>query len=275
MRKPLLAKTLPVALAAAASAIAAAGSAFGADLGMPTKAPIMAPVPTYNWNGFYIGGHVGYGWGHTSDNVFDPTGTLVNSVGFDSSGVFGGGQIGFNYMVTPNWVVGLEADISAADIRGSVSACAATGCSSANTKVDDFGTVRGRLGYAWNNVLFYGTGGWAWAHADATRQITCVVAGGGVCPGGPSPSVLTGQVSSTSGDESGWAAGAGIEWGFLPNWTARVEYLHLEFDGVGHDFTYSIPAAFRHTVADTGVDTVRVGVNYLFNWRSPTISSRY
>lgn len=275
MTRPLLAKTVPVALAAA-SAIVVAGSALGADLGMPTKAPMVAPVPTYNWNGFYIGGHVGYGWGHTSENVFDPAGTLVDSVGFDSNGAFGGGQIGLNYMLTPNWVLGLEADISGADIKGSVSACAATGCATGNTKVDDFGTVRGRIGYAWNNVLFYGTGGWAWGHVDADRQITCVVPGGGICPGGPSPSVLTGQSASASGTESGWAAGGGIEWGFLPNWTVKVEYLHLEFDGIGHDYAYpGFPTAFRHINADTGIDTVRIGVNYLFNWRSSAISARY
>jgi outer membrane immunogenic protein len=275
MTRPLLAKTVPVALAAA-SAIAVAGSALGADLGMPTKAPLMAPVPTYNWNGFYIGGHVGYGWGHTSENTFDPAGTLVDSVGFDSSGAFGGGQIGVNYMVTPNWVLGLEADISAADIKGSVSGCSPAGCAIGNTKLDDFGTVRGRIGYAWNNVLFYGTGGWAWGHADANRQITCVVAGGGICPGGPSPSVLTGQIASASGTESGWAAGGGVEWGFLPNWTVKVEYLHLEFDGIGHDYSYpGFPAASRHINADTGIDTVRIGVNYLFNWRSSALSARY
>ena len=131
MTRPLLAKTVPVALAAA-SAIAVASSALGADLGMPTKAPLMAPVPTYNWNGFYIGGHVGYGWGHTSENTFNPAGTLVDSVGFDSSGAFGGGQIGVNYMVTPNWVLGLEADISAADIKGSVSGCSPAGCAIGN-----------------------------------------------------------------------------------------------------------------------------------------------
>ena len=166
----------------------------------------------------------------------------------------------------PNWLLGIEADAEASDIKGSNAGCSATGCSSSNGKTDDFGTVRGRFGYVANNVLLYGTGGWAWSHSTTDRTVTCVVAGGGTCPGGPSPSPLTGMIASASGSESGWAAGAGIEWGFLPNWTAKVEYLHLQFDNVGRDFSYAgFPTAFRHVNSNSGLDTVRVGVNYLFN----------
>jgi hypothetical protein len=111
-------------------------------------------------------------------------------------------------MIAPSWLIGIEADGEIANITGSFTGCSDTGCSTSNTKVDDFGTVRGRLGYVWNNVLLYGTGGWAWSHSETDRTIICVVAGGGVCPGGPSPSSLTGRTASASGTQSGWVAGA-------------------------------------------------------------------
>ncbi|HEY5126523.1 MAG TPA: outer membrane beta-barrel protein [Bradyrhizobium sp.] len=252
---------------AAVAMVGFVGQSFAADLParMPMKAAPMAPA-AYNWNGFYLGANVGYGWDKISTDTFNSAGVFLENTKHDRSGVFGGGQIGYNWQFAPNWLLGIEADAEASDIKGSNAGCSATGCSSSNGKTDDFGTVRGRFGYVANNVLLYGTGGWAWSHSTTDRTVTCVVAGGGTCPGGPSPSPLTGMIASASGSESGWAAGAGIEWGFLPNWTAKVEYLHLQFDNVGRDFSYAgFPTAFRHVNSNSGLDTVRVGVNYLFN----------
>jgi outer membrane immunogenic protein len=229
-----------------------------------TKAPPMV-APVYNWTGFYIGGHVGYGWGHSSNDSFSAAGVLLDTTTSNSSGVFGGGQIGYNWQFSPNWLIGFEADGSVSDIHGTSVNCSATGCASAFGKTEDFGTVRGRLGYIINNVLLYGTGGWAWSHSNTDRTITCVVAGGGICPGGPSPSPLTGAVASASGNNSGWVAGAGVEWMFAPNWTAKVEYQHLQFDNISRDYNYpTSAAAFRHVESDSHIDTVRVGVNYIF-----------
>jgi outer membrane immunogenic protein len=255
------------------SALFFTGSSFAAD--MAVKAPPMAaPVAAaYGWTGFYIGGNVGYGWSHGTTDTFDAAGVLIDTTTHDRNGVFGGGQLGYNWQFSPNWLVGIEADVSASDIKGTTFACTATGCASGSTKVDDFGTVRARLGYVVNNFLLYGTGGWAWSHSNTDRTITCVVAGGGVCPGGPSPSPLTGMVASASGSQGGWVAGAGVEWLFAPNWTAKVEYQHLQFDNVGRDYNYTgFPTAFRHQVSDTGTDTVRVGVNYLFNIGGPAVA---
>jgi len=243
----------------------AAGSAIAADL--PVKAPYAAPVmaPQFNWNGFYIGAHLGGGWEHSETNVFDTTGALVAATGTDRSGVLGGGQIGFNWTFVPRWVVGIEADISGADLKGGADACTATGCAHTDNKRDLLGTVRGRLGYAWSNMLFYGTGGWAWGNSRTDRTITCVVAGGGTCPGGPSPSVLTGRMVSSSGTDSGWAAGGGIEWAFARQWSARIEYLHYQFDNIGRDFSYAgFPNATRHSDRKDTDETVRAGVNYRF-----------
>jgi len=260
MKKVLLAAAgvLLLGLSAPASAADLAARPY-------TKAPPMA-APIYNWTGFYIGGHVGYGWGHANSDSFSAAGVLLDSTTGNSNGVFGGGQIGYNWQFSPNWVFGIEADGSVSDIKGTTAACSATGCASALGKTQDFGTVRGRIGYAINNVLLYGTGGWAWSESKTDRTITCVVAGGGICPGGPSPSPLTGAVASASGfNTNGWAAGAGVEWMFAPNWTAKVEYQHLQFDNVSRDFNYpGFAGAFRHIETDSHIDTVRVGVNYIF-----------
>jgi outer membrane immunogenic protein len=260
MKKLLLAVagSLALSLAAPANAADLAASPY-------TKAPPVAAAAVYNWTGFYVGGHVGYGWGNTTSDSFSAAGALLDTTGSDPSGVFGGGQIGYNWQFSPNWLIGVEADGSVSGLRGTSAACTATGCASGTTKTQDFGTVRGRLGYVINSVLLYGTGGWAWSESITDRTVTCVVAGGGVCPGGPSPSPLTGMVASASGSQSGWVAGAGVEWMFAPNWTAKLEYQHMEFDNVGRDFNYpGFATAFRHTVSDSRLDTVRVGVNYLF-----------
>lgn len=245
----------------------AAAPALAADLSKPVyKAPPLA-APAYNWNGFYVGAHIGWGWEHISSDVFNSVGAFDTSGSSNRDGIFGGGQIGYNWMFAPSWLLGIEADGSAADISGSSTGCTATGCSSNHGKITGFGTVRGRLGYAINNVLLYGTGGWAWASSETDRAVVCVVAGGGVCPGGPSPSLLTGMSAHASGTEGGWTAGGGVEWGFAPNWTAKIEYLHLQFDNFTRDYFYTgFPTAERRYVSNANVDTVRVGVNYLFNW---------
>jgi len=240
--------------------------AFSAD--MAVKAPPPPPAPVSNWTGFYIGGHIGYGWEHVNTNTFNDTGALVDTTSSDRRGPFGGGQAGFNWMFAPTWVLGVEGDISAADIHGDTFNCAATGCASSTNKGSELASVRGRLGYVANNTLMiYGTGGWGWSHSSSDRTVVCVVAGGGVCPGGPSPSPLTGMSAIASGSQGGWTAGGGLEWMFAPHWTAKVEYLHYQFNDIQRNFSYpGFPTAFRHNVSDASLNTVRVGVNYLFNF---------
>ncbi len=145
-------------IALAALAIAAPASA--ADV--PGRGPIYkaAPAPLFNWTGFYIGGHGGYGWAD-ADNL-------------DPKGWFGGGQVGYNWQYAPNCVFGVEADISGSDISETNLA----GAPLVSSKINYFGTARGRLGYTVDRVMVYGTGGLAWAHnrandglvqADATQ----------------------------------------------------------------------------------------------------------
>jgi outer membrane immunogenic protein len=255
------------------------GAANAADL--PAKAAVFPPEPPplphyFNWTGFYVGGNFGGGWA-TSDfsgtTLFTTGGVTTPSTfsGSDSlSGILGGGQIGFNYEFPNSIVIGLEADGDWADLSGSTSTCsspagATTGCAINNAKIEDFGTVRGRLGYAWSNVLLYGSGGWAWGGSKTTSSLNCV---GAACPA--TTTTFTGGNSTSSVDASGWAAGAGLEWAFTRNWTVRFEYLHLQFDNVGGNFNSFgtvLGAHFTSTSGSTSnleADIVRVGVNYLF-----------
>lgn len=244
-----------------AVALAAFGtvSAQGADLGVRpyTKAPALAPVAVYDWSGFYIGGNVGYGWGRTHTDQFDANGVFLQSGTINRGGIIGGGQIGYNWQFAPNWVLGIEADISGADLKSTVEGCSATGCSTTSSKLDYFGTVRGRLGYAINNVLLYGTGGLLWAHSSTDRTITAVT--------NPRATSLVGQVAGSSSSPTGWTAGGGIEWGFAPNWSAKVEYLYGELK-TSSDFRYVFTNnnPDRHFESKTQLNAVRVGVNYRF-----------
>jgi outer membrane immunogenic protein len=257
------------------------GAANAADLAArpaPPPPPPMAPIPVYfNWTGFYVGGNFGGGWANDSisgTSTFAGT-TSTFSGNNNYSGILGGGQIGANYEFPNNWVIGFEADVDGSGLSGSTTNCATNavigtvGCSSVNTKINDFGTVRARLGYAANNVLFYGTGGWAWGQSSTTSSLSCVSAAG-LCPG-TSDTFTGGSASASTTATNGWAAGAGVEWAFNRNWMLRVEYLHLQFNGIAETFTSSgtdagVPfTSTSSSSTNSSNDIVRVGVNYLFH----------
>ncbi len=126
--------------------------------------------------------------------------------------------------------------------------------------------MRGRLGYAFNKVFLYGTGGWAWAHGTNTIQFTCLGPG---CPGISAVPPTSPAPTSVDVNPSGWAAGGGVEWAFVPNWTLRAEYLHMQFGGVTEDRSKRstfVPSLFvtSHVASNLGIDLVRVGLNYQF-----------
>ena len=244
--------------------VAAAAAAAGADLpAAPAYKAPPAAAPYYNWSGFYAGVNVGGAW--DSESLFQanipPSGPGLNAT-IHSSGVAAGGQLGFNWVATPSWLVGIEADVSGAALKGtgigifSLNGIATT---SWTEKLDAFGTARGRFGYVANNWLFYGTGGFAWSDDTLTR--TQLVTG--------RLSPVKGLVVSNSATRTGWAAGGGIEWGFARNWAARLEYLHLDLSDP--TFSFTTAAGNGTTIGraiDEGrlkIDTVRAGVSYLFN----------
>lgn len=262
---------MKTSLIISAALVLVATAATAADLSVKAQ-PAPLPMATgYNWTGLYVGAHIGYGWGRTTTDTFDVTGALTSNTEGKRDGFFGGGQIGVNWQFHPNWLFGIEADLSGAGIKGSLSSCTITGCAASESRNDLIGTLRGRLGVVSNNFLFYGTGGFAWMDNETTRTITCVGAG---CPAVSVASILVGQSSTASSTLGGWVVGGGIEWMFAPNWTAKVEYQHARFN-YSYDFNYTAAAAFRRTETALYTDTIRVGVNYLFNWGAGPVVARY
>jgi outer membrane immunogenic protein len=201
-----------ITLAMTAAMMAASGTAMAADMPARGPVPYSAPASYYNWGGLYAGVNAGYGWGHVTNSSIDP------------SGVFGGGQAGYNWQ-TGQFVLGAETDIQAS----------AADDTFAPWKFSNpwFGTLRGRAGYALNNILFYGTGGLAY--------------------GG-----LTGQINGLDENKTlvGWTAGVGMEVGFNQKWSAKAEYLYMDLG----DRLYTV------TGANNGLtnNLLRFGINYHF-----------
>jgi opacity protein-like surface antigen len=129
-----------------------------------------------------------------------------------------------------------------------------TGTSSTSSKDDWFGTVRGRRGYAFNNWLLYGTGGFAWMHDTSTRTVIASAV-----------PALVGQSASASSTLTGWTAGGGVEVGVTANWIARLEYLHMDFSPYTYHFVYSPTSGNRTINQKLTSDIVRVALSYKFN----------
>ena len=187
-------------------------SVEAADLGYGQPYTVNQPLNMYSWAGPYLGGNIGWDWGSVDNNPTKP------------SGLVGGAQAGYNWQTGP-WVFGIEGDLEA------------TGASDtfAPWKFSNpwVGTVRGRAGYALNNILFYGTGGLAFGE-------------------------LSGQTFglSESHTNAGWTVGLGAEVGFARNWSAKVEYLYVDLND----------SNFVITGAQNGYrfGLLRAGVNYHF-----------
>jgi outer membrane immunogenic protein len=235
---------------AAALAFSAAGPVLAADLPPPSLPPPQAPAvykapeEAFNWGGFYVGINGGYGFGNSNWNSV--TGFPTSTGNFNISGGLVGGTIGANYQ-TGQVVFGVEADGDWSDIKGSSSSgsCVGATCQTSN---DWLATFRGRLGYAFQRVLLYGTAGGAAGDVKATWT-------------GGATSV------STSNTEFGWAAGAGVEFALTHNITAKAEYLFVDLS----NGSISCPAG---TCAGASASTIpvqfdasliRAGLNYKFD----------
>ncbi len=243
-----------VALAAMIS-----GRAMAAD--MPVKAPYNAPPPVaaFDWSGFYVGAHLGYDWENFDGySIHTDTGTFGQSISKRFTNAFAGFQAGYNYMITPHILLGVEADVS----RNNAGAwgLGMNDGSFGQGVLDWSGTARGRVGYAVNNVLLYGTGGFAWSDINFTRvQISAFN------PGAPAATVETASATRT-----GWTAGAGVEVGVMSNLTVRAEYRYVEYGTVNVAFPLSSRAWFLSSRSEE----VLLGANYKFNWGAP-VAARY
>lgn len=251
------------AMVATAFAVALAHTASAADL--PRKAPIAAPPPAFTWTGFYVGGHVGYGWLRSTDEItgadaasttFLINNSVATSLPLDSSGILGGIQAGYNWQGLPNWVFGIEADIAATDFNDSLTLPGLGGRPmTASERMNWLGTLRGRVGFTpADRWLVYATGGLAYGHTSLSASLSNING----CAGNNC------QAGSASTWRTGWAAGAGAEWAFANNWAVRVEYLHFDLGTLSHAMIDpSFPFVFNAQAKFEG-DIVRVGVNYLF-----------
>jgi outer membrane immunogenic protein len=247
-----------VFLAGLAVAALAAGAMPAAAADLSTwpiyKAPTITPS-YYNWSGFYVGGHIGGGWADKDWTQTFPGGLAGNSASFRADGLIGGGQIGYNWQ-SGNWVFGLEADASWSGQSGSGVQNPLTAWTS-TTDINWFGTVTGRVGYAWDRVLVYGKGGVAWANEDHSQTF------GGVL------------VSSTSSTPTGWTIGLGLEYAFGNNWSAKVEYNYLDLGNKNINFVNATPVQPSNSFdIDQKMHVVKFGVNYRFDWGAP-ITARY
>jgi outer membrane immunogenic protein len=209
-----------------------------------TKAPpaYTAPALIYNWTGFYIGGHLGGAFG--GDN------SLIGSGGRFMGGVQGG----FDYQFAPNWVTGIEAQYSW--LNSNTTGVAFPGAVLITSKNDQIGSVTGRFGYTWGPALLYGKGGFAWRD---NPNIGVAVAG--------VPAVF----ATTGNNKDGWTLGAGLEYMFAPNWSAKAEYQYYNF-GTTTFNAGPAPIVGSHFRDDD--HSVKVGVNYRFGWGGP-MASKY
>jgi outer membrane immunogenic protein len=216
------------------------------------KAPPPMVAPIYNWGGFYVG--VNGGWG-SSHNCWTNTAILAVPVAHvsegchNASGGTAGGQIGYRWQAG-NWVFGLEAQGNWADFSGSNPTPVFPGGSN-RTRIDAFGLFTGQVGYAWNNALFYVKGG----AAVTDNRYDGLVTGTGVV------------IDRATDTRWGGAVGAGVEYGFAPNWSAAVEYNHL-FMGTNNYALTSVVAPVgintRNDDIRQDADLINVKVNYHF-----------
>jgi outer membrane immunogenic protein len=228
-----------------------AGAAHGADLAPRTygKAPVVA-APVYDWSGFYIGLNGGGGSSRECLTVTGVAGAAVfpNSEGcHDATGGLVGGQVGYRWQAA-NWMFGVEAQGDWADLTGSSPSLAAIIPFTNQTKVDGIGLFTGQVGYALNNVLLYVKGGAAVTDNKYRSFFTAT----GV------------QFNQASDTRWGAAAGAGLEFGFAPNWSVAIEYDHLFMGNPNVTFPASAIAVPRSDNIRQDVDIGTVRVNYRF-----------
>jgi outer membrane immunogenic protein len=229
--------------------LASASRVMAADLPVP-QAPV--PPPTYfpayyNWTGVYLGANGGYGFGQNRWSVAG-----LSSGNFNTNGFLAGGTLGANYQTGP-YLVGFEGDIDWSNVQGNTSAatCAALGApagTTCQTKSTWLGTARARVGYAFDRLLVFGSGGAAF--------------------GGLQPVLNPGGVVFSPTPQLGWTAGAGVEYAFTDAVSAKVEYLFVNLGTVACPVSTTLTGCgpFTSHSFTFSENLVRAGVNYRFGW---------
>jgi outer membrane immunogenic protein len=243
MKKLLLGTVALVALGATSPVLAA-------DLAARpyTKAPAYA-APIYNWTGFYIGGHIGGAFG--GNNNFAGFG------GNNDGRFLGGVQVGADYQFAPNWVLGVEGQYSW--LGNNNNTVVFTGAGAGFTYTNNqraLGSVTGRVGYTWGPAMLYVKGGYAYSDNSETLL------------SGTTPAIF----SFDSGHRDGYTVGAGLEYMFAPNWSAKAEYMYYDFGSSRFVNPTQLVSFGSFRTED---HTVKVGLNYRFNLGGPVAPARY
>jgi outer membrane immunogenic protein len=221
----------------------------------PRETPVDPPVyssPVFRWTGFYLGGNIGGAWANRT--VTDTVNNLTFSTSLTGR-LIGGGQVGFNYQFS-SIVIGVEADFDwGADDKRTKTGIIVPGVAGlvGVTSNDSWlTTVAARFGFASDCVWLYGKAGGGWV---GTKGLTIT-------------NTTTGaSITGSNQSSSGWLAGAGVEWAFSNNWTAKAEYNYLNLS----NRSFVVPAGAPFLVGDTfsfssrSIRMVKVGLNYLFN----------
>ncbi len=211
------------------SAVALSANAADIYPGGLKDGPAPAYVPAATWTGFYAGVNAGYGW--TADG---------SSGDLSPSGGFGGGQIGYNWQGVPGlgsqWVLGVEADLQGAGISDG----ADFGNLHLENSLNWFGTVRGRIGYAFDRALVYATGGFAYGEVESKLS-------------------AAGAAIDTSETQTGYVIGGGVEYKLNPAWSLKGEYQYISLDASDLNGAGPLNAGSGDR---SEIHTVRVGLNY-------------
>jgi outer membrane immunogenic protein len=236
-----------------AIAIAIAGSAFAAE-----PPPVyLPPPPIFTWTGIYIGGQVGYAWG-TGANQFsgfiDDT-FVSTSLGGTPNGVIGGGHVGFNYQIN-QWVIGLEGSVDGTSLSNTALVAFPDGTTlAAHTTADIQGSIRGRLGIAWDRALIFATGGVAFGGFNTTVSVS------------EPPFFATANRSNT---RVGWTVGGGIEYAVTNNWSIQAEYRFTDFGTLRNGDLVGLPVdEFLNGHRRLQQNQVQVGFSYKFDLLPP------
>jgi outer membrane immunogenic protein len=254
MKKALLASVASIALGM--------GVAGAAD--MPLKAPPPPLPPPFSWTGCYIGGNIGAAWANSEwhDSLFGL------DWGRTSDGRFiGGGQIGCNYQFNnPGFVIGVEGDFdwvgnnnNGRTVVVPAGLPRAGDVISLNSNDTRIATLAARFGYGADRALFYGKLGAGWIGNDGFTIVD----------------QTTGAAFVGSGNSvTGWLVGAGIEYAFSPNWSAKLEWDYLKLPGRSFTLTGAVfPALAGDTItSDHNVQMVKLGINYRFGWGGPVVA---
>ncbi len=228
------------------------GAAFAADLAPAPVEPVAPVYVPYSWTGFYVGAQAGYAWANTDIALYRavPPRLLAGRTSSSPDGGFGGGFAGYNYQFEGNYVLGAEADFNGSDINATdplvIPGAGVIPAINTSSKMDWFGSVRLRAGYAFDRFLPFITGGYAFGHLK--NEVVNTV----------------GPIRIPADDTmSGWTIGAGLEYAITDHILARVEYRYTDYgnkDSLAHN-NLGVPGILKR---DFKTNDVRVGVSYKF-----------